>query len=116
MFVATRTTAQQTTSAYIGGSAKRLWWIVGSSGLLLGALGCSADRGAEQDVGTDVVLGSKTAIFGGSRDDDQHAVSSVVALKVGAHGNYELCSGALVAPNVVLTARHCVAKALTTEV
>jgi MYXO-CTERM domain-containing protein len=60
--------------------------------------------------------GSDTQIFGGSRDDDTNAFSGVVALRVGAAGTFELCSGALLAPNVVLTARHCVTKNVTTSV
>jgi MYXO-CTERM domain-containing protein len=61
-----------------------------------------------------VVETSAPTIFGGALDDDPG--SSTVALKVGEPGAYELCSGAVVAPNVVLTARHCVAKAITTTV
>lgn len=48
-------------------------------------------------------------------DDDQRAIASVVALRVGK-GDYELCSGVLVAPNVVLTARHCVANNISPTV
>jgi hypothetical protein len=46
-----------------------------------------------------------------------HASAGVVAVATthdGSPNNVTLCSGALVAPNLVLTARHCVAKAITT--
>jgi len=46
-----------------------------------------------------------------------HASNGVVAVATSHDGNttsVTLCSGALVAPNLVLTARHCVAKAITT--
>jgi hypothetical protein len=83
---------------------------------LIGITGCAAEVDGNTDVATNVTLGSDTKIFGGETDDDENAVSSVVALKVGIGGSFELCSGALVAPNVVLTARHCVANSITTSV
>jgi V8-like Glu-specific endopeptidase len=120
--VAPRTTAQSATSAHIVrlGSAAR--WILCCSPLLLTVLtsGCADTgdiRGAERNDATDVVvLGTETQIFGGAPDDDRQAVGSVVALKVGKGGSFELCSAALIAPNVALTARHCVAKSITTTV
>jgi MYXO-CTERM domain-containing protein len=63
-----------------------------------------------------VKVGTGTSIFGGDKDDDRSSVTGVVALRVGTGGTFELCSGALIAPNVVLTARHCVTKNLTTSV
>jgi MYXO-CTERM domain-containing protein len=42
--------------------------------------------------------------------------SNVVALRIGDGASFLLCSGALVAPNVVLTARHCVAQKLSDTV
>lgn len=95
------------------------WWIACSSVLGLapiGIMGCAAEVDGNTDVATNVTIGAETKIFGGETDDDRSAVSSVVALKVGSAGSYELCSGALVAPNVVLTARHCVANSITTTV
>lgn len=112
-----KTLAQTPTFAHIVSRTFSGWWIIVSSALLLVLLfgtGCAAE--ADDGVQVDVSLGSKTSIFGGAPDDDEHAISSVVALKVGSAGSYELCSGALIAPNVVLTARHCVAKSLTTSV
>lgn len=84
---------------------------------LMGAAGCAeADEAERAVVATDVSLGSETRILGGENDDDPIAASYVVALKVGTKGKFELCSGALVAPNIVLTARHCVAHGITTTV
>jgi hypothetical protein len=68
------------------------------------------------DPAAEVTLGTETRIFGGEDDVDGRSIGGVVALKVGTRGDFELCSGALVAPNVVLTARHCIAKGVTTVV
>jgi len=62
------------------------------------------------------LTGSDPTIFGGAKDDDSDSMTGVVALRVGAGRTFELCSGALLAPNVVLTARHCVTRNLTTSV
>lgn len=86
---------------------------------LAGGAGCAAESGSspETPVENEVVLGAETKIFGGKQDNDAKGAAGVVALKVGnGDGEYELCSGALLAPNVVLTARHCVAKSLTPSV
>lgn len=48
-------------------------------------------------------------IYGGERDQAA-TLSGVVALKVDTGATFDLCTGALVAPNVVLTARHCISK------
>lgn len=48
---------------------------------------------------------AQAAIYGGEKSDSSD--DAVVALRVGDPTNYRLCTGALVAPNVVLTARHC---------
>src|SRR5262249_44829051 len=58
-------------------------------------------------------------IYSGTSDDDNKAVRAVVALKVSAStyaSTFELCTGTMIAPNVLLTARHCVGKALTASV
>jgi uncharacterized protein (TIGR03382 family) len=59
---------------------------------------------------------SDPSIFGGAKDDDAFSVAGVVALRVGKGGTFELCSGAVLAPNLVLTARHCVTRNLTSSV
>lgn len=100
-------------------AAARRSWIVGLCGamaLALGAVACGAEPGDSADVRVAARESVDPTIFGGARDDDGTGVAGVVALRVGAGGTYELCTGALIAPNVVLTARHCVTKNLTTSV
>jgi V8-like Glu-specific endopeptidase len=78
--------------------------------------GC-ANETADSRVEARVTTGtSNPNIFGGDKDDDGEALAGVVALRVGSGSTFELCSGALIAPNAVLTARHCVTKTLTTSV
>lgn len=104
------------------GAAVRMRWIAVASGVALGALLLGTGCAAETDTSRDAVLvDAKTGkveqkIFGGAPDDDDASVPGVVALRVGRGGTFELCSGALLAPNVVLTARHCVSKNVTTSV
>jgi hypothetical protein len=76
--------------------------------------GCANEAQDRSDAPVEVapLLNSGTRIFGGSADK----TSSVVALKIDAADGPQLCSGALIAPNVVLTARHCVAKSITSTV
>jgi V8-like Glu-specific endopeptidase len=83
--------------------------------IALGA-GCAAEAEGDAPVLATVHSSSSTSIFNGTRDDDGQALPGVIALRVGASGTFELCSGALIAPNVVLTARHCVTKNLTSSV
>src|SRR5947209_82403 len=57
------------------------------------------------------------AIYSGIADDDGSQNHGVVALKIGDSAQqFELCSASLIAPNVVLTARHCVSQNLTDTV
>ena len=98
-------------------------WIAKGSGVAVAAIaimvgGCAAEADSgENDVRVTVSRGSvDPKIFGGAIDDDDAAIPGVVALRVGEAGSYELCSGALLASNVVLTARHCVTRNLTTSV
>lgn len=112
--------------AHIVRAGARRRWVAGVSGVALGSIaimlaGCAAEtdggEAAGNDVRVEVQAGSvDPKIFGGARDDDGAAIPGVVALRVGSNGSYELCSGALIAPNLVLTARHCVTKNLTTSV
>lgn len=109
--------------AHIVGSGGLPQWIRRVSGLAIVATaimsaGCAAETSTgENDVRVGVQGTSvDPTIFGGALDDDDAAIPGVVALRVGQNGSYELCSGALLAPNLVLTARHCVTKNLTTSV
>lgn len=106
------------------GTKRAHWpWIAASPSLVVlsaaFALGCGApspEAGAGEvqvDVTRDV---ARPSIYGGDRDEDGRAYAGVVALRVGVSGTFELCTGALVAPNVVLTARHCVTKNTTASV
>ena len=80
------------------------------------AMGCAAEPTGEP-VQIQLAEGtSSPSIFGGEKDEDGEALSGVVALRVGTGTTFELCSGALVAPNVVLTARHCVTRNATSAV
>ncbi|MCL2723908.1 MAG: S1 family peptidase [Polyangiaceae bacterium] len=83
----------------------------------LGAFGCANEVDTKDTVNVDVVdPAADLMVYGGVEDNDDQAVPGVVALRVGTGGTFELCSGALVAPNLVLTARHCVSKNVTTSV
>jgi hypothetical protein len=100
------------TSSWIARSPRWLATVV----LVTTAVGCAAE-GADEAVETGVRTGTTAAkIVGGSKDDDGAGVAGVVALRVGSGATFELCSGALIAPNVILTARHCVTKNVTTLV
>jgi MYXO-CTERM domain-containing protein len=52
----------------------------------------------------------RSAIEGGYLDDQDRAVVGVVHM---SQGNFGSCTGTLIAPNVVLTAQHCVAPTST---
>lgn len=80
----------------------RAYWIIGVPSLAIGLTACAAHHEADDDSNA-----SSSDIYGGVKDDDAPAKRSVVALKI---EDDELCSGALIAPNMVLTARHCVAR------
>ena len=53
-------------------------------------------------------------IYGGAVDDGGN--DAVVALRVGLGSPFTLCSGALVAPDLVLTAWHCVAESVASTI
>ena len=64
------------------------------------AMGCGpADAGEATGTSTE-------AIYGGTVDDSD---GSVVALRIGEGATARICTGSLVAVNLVLTAHHCVA-------
>lgn len=83
--------------------------------IALAAAGCAVETASDT-----VSLPSESTvepqIFGGSQAEQRTGVAGTVALRVGVGTTFELCSGALVAPNVVLTARHCVSKTITATV
>jgi hypothetical protein len=87
------------------GVLTRLAWIAAIPAL--GACGLSVD------VGEPEAAKAESAIFGGTEDQTS---ASVVAIRVGTGASYSLCTGSVVAPNVVLTARHCTSIAATTTI
>ncbi|MBK6693126.1 MAG: trypsin-like serine protease [Myxococcales bacterium] len=80
--------------------------------VLFAALAASATQCASAPVDS----GDETEdpIYGGSLDDSTN--QAVVALRIGQGAKAELCSAAAIAPNVLLTARHCVSTSLTKTV
>jgi MYXO-CTERM domain-containing protein len=72
-----------------------------------GALGCIAAAPESQD---EPVGQADEAIKGGYTDEGDTSVVGIATLQGGGVG---LCSGSLIAPNLVLTARHCVAPVLS---
>lgn len=86
------------------------WWIARSSALILAVAAVAACTATSESVS-----GGESDIYGGVDDNDGRGASNVVALKIESGEDTSLCSGVLVAPNVVLTARHCVAIPLTTS-
>lgn len=92
------------------------WGLLTMIGVGLVAGGCAAEAGADPEVRVRVTPTEvEQKIFGGAMDEGQ-ANDGVVALRVGEGGTYELCTGALIAKNLVLTARHCVTKNVSTSV
>lgn len=75
-------------------------WIAVTLGVVAcaGSLGCAAPSG-DEGVGT-----SRAAIASGTADQEHSGVVAVLTMDRGS-----LCSGVLVTPRVVMTARHCVA-------
>lgn len=57
--------------------------------------------------------GSEDPIYGGAVDTDGPSNGAVVALRVGDGTKADLCSATAIAPNVLLTARHCISKSVT---
>jgi hypothetical protein len=60
---------------------------------------------------------SASPIYGGVEDNTNPENPAVVALAIGNNGTtFLLCSGVLIAPNVVMTARHCVSTQTSTQI
>jgi len=77
----------------------------------------AACGGAPTDAGSgETTASTGEAIYAGVADNDTQANAAVVALEIGdpTQTSFTLCSGVLVAADVVLTARHCVSVQLTT--
>jgi hypothetical protein len=72
---------------------------------VLGAIGCSSGDPTVPDS----TLSRSEAIINGVKDNDTQAHNSVVAL----YNNGSLCTASLIAPNLIITARHCVANNIT---
>jgi hypothetical protein len=68
---------------------------------------CCALSACERVTAVERAASARAEVQGGTETGGDHAYT--VALENTAHGSF--CSGTLVAPNLVLTARHCVARA-----
>lgn len=86
-------------------SADRLWFYT----LGLGAAGLSACGGGGDTPGelmaSDSIAQRQQAIVGGATDREHTSVLAIATITAEEQG---LCTGTLIAPNLVLTARHCV--------
>jgi hypothetical protein len=78
--------------------------VVRLSPLLLWISGCLEPR---TEMPQELIHSSEHPVIGGTRDHANEAVMLVV------HEGGRICSGSLVSPNVLLTARHCVSRKLT---
>jgi MYXO-CTERM domain-containing protein len=79
---------------------------------LLPAAGCSSKPASTERLST-----TSSAIQGGTTDSsDSFAVGIVSFGGSGGDGSIAVCSGAMIAPNLVLTARHCVSKVSSEQV
>jgi secreted trypsin-like serine protease len=67
------------------------------------ALGCSSGRDGKEGA---AIESTQQAIQGGTSTGASYPFTVGISL----NGGQELCSGSLIAPNLVLTARHCVAE------
>ncbi len=82
--------------------------------VLLFAAACSAPIAQASD--SEATGSVESALYGGVLDDDASSNNAVVALRIGNGSPFELCSGVLIAPNVVMTARHCISHNITDDI
>jgi hypothetical protein len=68
------------------------------------AAGCTSDVSTDD---FDYQQVRRQPIMGGTTDNDH---TSVVGILINLNGGQAICSGTLIAPNLVLTAQHCVAE------
>jgi len=87
--------------------ACRPWAVVTIAGISLTSFGCASRADSDAEVAAPLAKVCPE-VFGGTVDDDSEAIDAVVEIDIGDPRDPKLCTGALIAPNVVLTARHCV--------
>jgi hypothetical protein len=103
----------------VGGAALR--WIGRTPLAAIVAL-TAACSGAPEDSDVHTALLQPTShetIYSGTQDGEATGARAVVAIKVSASptaSSFELCTGTMIAPNLLVTARHCVGKAVTSSV
>jgi len=74
-------------------------------GVAAAGLGACGGVGAEGESDPSSIAQSQQAIVGGETDREHTAVLAIATITAEEQG---LCTGTLIAPNLVLTARHCV--------